>query len=71
LITSRDALVSRLTSVARRIAAVTRTVVGVPDYERYVKHMHSHHPECTPLTREEFVKDSLERRYSRPGNRCC
>jgi uncharacterized short protein YbdD (DUF466 family) len=54
-----------------RIAAVTRTVVGVPDYERYVNHMHSHHPECTPLTREEFVKDSLERRYSRPGTRCC
>ena len=66
-----DALVSRLTRVARQIAAVTRTVVGAPDYERYLRHMQSHHPGCTPLTRDDFVKDSLERRYSRPGTRCC
>ena len=50
---------------------VLRTVIGVPDYERYVRHMRARHPECALLTKDEFARMRLEARYSRPGSRCC
>jgi uncharacterized short protein YbdD (DUF466 family) len=54
-----------------RAACVIRRVIGVPDYERYVAHVRSAHPELTPLSREDFARDALARRYDRPGSRCC
>ena len=55
----------------RRVLKVVRTVIGAPDYDRYVQHMHAHHPECAVASRDEFMKQRLESRYSRPGARCC
>ena len=55
----------------RRAAAVVRRVVGVPDYETYLSHVRTRHPETTPMTREEFERVRLEDKYSRPGQRCC
>ena len=60
-----------VTSWFRRAARVVRTVVGAPDYDRYVAHMRDHHPECEPASRDEFMQQRLESRYSRPGARCC
>ena len=56
---------------AHRAAAVLRCVIGAPDYERYLAHASNRHPGTTPLTREEFARDALSRRYDRPGSRCC
>ncbi len=50
---------------------VVRTVIGVPDYTRYLNHMRARQPECSVLSKEEFAKMRLEARYSRPGSRCC
>ena len=58
-------------SAARRVLRVVRTVIGAPDYERYVEHMRAHHPDCALATRDEFMRQRLESRYSRPGSRCC
>ena len=55
----------------RRAAAVVRTVVGAPDYDRYVAHVRGAHPECQPMSRDEFMQQRMESRYSRPGSRCC
>jgi uncharacterized short protein YbdD (DUF466 family) len=55
----------------RHWLTVLRTVIGVPDYERYLRHMRARHPEALVLTRDEFVRHRLESRYSRPGSRCC
>jgi uncharacterized short protein YbdD (DUF466 family) len=55
----------------RRWIGVIRTVIGVPDYERYVRHVQAHHPETAPLSKAEFATLRLEARYSRPGSRCC
>jgi uncharacterized short protein YbdD (DUF466 family) len=52
-------------------ARVLRTAIGVPDYERYAAHMRARHPGMRLLTRDEFVRERLEARYSRPGARCC
>jgi uncharacterized short protein YbdD (DUF466 family) len=62
---------SRISAGLTRAAAVLRRVIGVPDYERYVAHMRATHPECAVMTAEEFARESMERRYSTPGSRCC
>ena len=52
-------------------ARTLRAVIGVPDYERYVAHVRRCHPGREPMTREAFVRERLEARYSKPGARCC
>jgi uncharacterized short protein YbdD (DUF466 family) len=46
-------------------------VIGAPDYERYLAHVARRHPDRTPLSRDDFARDALARRYDRPGSRCC
>jgi uncharacterized short protein YbdD (DUF466 family) len=60
--------VRRMLDVAGR---VLRAIIGAPDYERYLAHLESRHPGTLPLSREEFGRQRLESRYSRPGSRCC
>ncbi len=48
-----------------------RTIIGVPDYDRYRRHMEANHPGCAILSPAEFAKERLEARYSKPGSRCC
>ena len=55
----------------RRAGAVTRRVVGVPDYDGYLAHVQQRHPGTVPLSREEFERMRLDDKYSRPGQRCC
>jgi uncharacterized short protein YbdD (DUF466 family) len=54
-----------------RAACVVRRIIGVPDYERYVAPVREHHPGTEPLTEQEFIRQRLADRYSRPGTRCC
>jgi uncharacterized short protein YbdD (DUF466 family) len=63
--------VRRLAELLARVAGVVRRVIGAPDYERYLAHVRHAHARTTPLTREQFARDVLARRYDRPGNRCC
>ena len=53
------------------IARIVKTIIGVPDYERYVAHQRNAHPGCELLSREAFMRDRLEARYNRPGSKCC
>ena len=54
-----------------RAAWVIRRVLGAPDYERYLAHLHHAHPGTTPLPREEFLREAMARRLEKPGSRCC
>jgi uncharacterized short protein YbdD (DUF466 family) len=54
-----------------RVSYVVRRIVGVPDYESYVRHMRKHHREREPLSQREFVQQCWADKYSRPGHRCC
>jgi len=68
--TTRDIL--RVTrDRVERAACVVRRVIGVPDYDRYVAHVRAHHPGSEPMSRDEFVRQRLLDKYTRPGNRCC
>ena len=60
-----------LVDFVHRAATVVRCVIGAPDYERYLAHVAQRHPGCVPLTRDEFARDVLARRYDQPGSRCC
>ena len=58
-------------SLVARILAVVRRIVGVPDYDAYVAHVHAHHPGTEPLTQNAFLTKCWEDKYTKPGNKCC
>lgn len=62
---------ARVRRLARQAASIVRRIIGAPDYERYLAHMHARHPDRAPMTRGEFTAWSLSARYDRPGSRCC
>lgn len=62
---------SQLVVLVAGVARTLRAILGVPDYDRYLEHCHAHHPDALPMTRDQFAIDLLERKYSRPGTRCC
>ncbi len=62
---------SRLRTSIRAAGAVTRRIIGAPDYERYLAHLRQYHPGERPLSRQEFSRRRLEEKYSKPGARCC
>lgn len=61
----------RVRRLAWEARAVLLRVLGVPDYECYVAHMRAAHPHADPLTAEQFARERMELRYSRPGSKCC
>lgn len=54
-----------------RLVALVRRLIGVPDYETYLAHMHRKYPGCTPLDPETFEQERLTARYRSAGTRCC
>jgi uncharacterized short protein YbdD (DUF466 family) len=60
-----------IVAMCRQAAQVTRRVIGVPDYDRYLAHLRVHHPQAQPLARDEFIRQRQIDRYSKPGARCC
>ncbi|WP_311268912.1 CstA-like transporter-associated (seleno)protein [Sphingobium sp. WCS2017Hpa-17] len=55
--------------IARRTA---RLMVGLPDYDAYLRHMAVHHPDRPAMNRTEFFRDRQEARYGgKNGGRCC
>jgi uncharacterized short protein YbdD (DUF466 family) len=53
------------------VLAFLRAIIGAPDYERYLAHMRSAHPDEVPLTPRAFAAERMACRYDRPGARCC
>lgn len=66
-----DAGTFGLSDQVRRVARVIRTIIGAPDYDRYVAHVQKCHPGQRVMSRDEFAKARMESRYNQPGNRCC
>ncbi len=64
------AAVPRTRWLACAVAAL-RTVVGAPDYARYLAHQRAKHRDATPLSREEFARERERARYEGAGSRCC
>lgn len=67
----RSTLRSRLLDRFHAVRQGYLQVFGIPDYERYVAHMASHHPGEAVLSRREFYRRAIDRKYGRSGPRCC
>jgi uncharacterized short protein YbdD (DUF466 family) len=65
-----ETVIARTRFMARALAAL-RTILGVPDYARYLAHQRAKHPDATPLSREEFARERERARYEGTGSRCC
>jgi uncharacterized short protein YbdD (DUF466 family) len=55
----------------RRLVQTARLMVGVPDYEAYVRHLRQHHPERPVMRYEDFFRERQQARYRAGGGRCC
>jgi uncharacterized short protein YbdD (DUF466 family) len=56
----------------RYLAQSLRLMVGLPDYDAYLTHMHSTHPDQAPMTFEAFFRERQQARYGNGrAGRCC
>jgi len=51
--------------------AAARRIIGIPDYEAYIAHLRTRHPDQPIPTREAFFAERQRARYGRGGGRCC
>ncbi len=61
----------RAAELLSRAAWVLRRVIGAPDYDAYLAHCRRLHPDAPPLAHDDFLRERLTARYSKPGARCC
>ncbi|MGC3962973.1 MAG: YbdD/YjiX family protein [Rhodocyclaceae bacterium] len=60
-----------LARMGQYLGQAARALVGLPDYDTYVQHMRTTHPDRTPMTYEEFFRERQEARYSGGTGKCC
>ena len=55
-----------------RLRQMARMMVGVPDYDAYLRHMREAHPDRAPMDRVAFFRERQEARYGgKNGGKCC
>jgi uncharacterized short protein YbdD (DUF466 family) len=64
-------LLERVTSAWTLARDTARRAVGVPDYDAYLEHCRTHHPERAPMAYAEFFAERQQARYRGTGGRCC
>jgi uncharacterized short protein YbdD (DUF466 family) len=63
---------NRLSAGLRLLQLSLARACGTPDYDAYLRHECSHHPERTPLGYAEFFRARQDARYGAGGPpRCC
>jgi len=70
----RGATPRRLKALADKVVQLRRAmrqVIGAPDYETYLSRHNVIHRDVPPMTEDEFFRFAIERRYEKPGVRCC
>jgi uncharacterized short protein YbdD (DUF466 family) len=65
-------LFNDLSSVGKYLGQAARLMVGLPDYDTYVRHRRLLHAELPIMTEAEFIRNRQEARYGsgRSGG-CC
>ena len=46
-------------------------ILGMPDYQAYVRHLATCHPRCPVPTERQFFEEYLKARYEGGPTRCC
>lgn len=61
-----------MNTVLTTLRKAARLMVGMPDYDAYLRHMGDHHPGAPVMDRVTFFRDRQEARYGgKNGGRCC
>ena len=55
----------------RALCSTCRQIFGMPDYERYLAHAAERHPGRPVMSRAEYCRFAIDRRYGKGGMRCC
>lgn len=62
-------ILNTLATLARRTGHL---MVGLPDYDDYLRHMAARHPEAPVMDRVAFFRERQQARYGgKGGGRCC
>ncbi len=66
-------MLQNLAKMRRYLSQAARLMVGIPDYDNYVKHMRLCHPDKPIMNRKEFFLNRQKARYegTSHGGRCC
>lgn len=54
---------SKIATLWQRLQQSFRLMVGVPDYQTYLTHMQTHHPDLTPMDVKTFYRYCVDARY--------
>ena len=60
-----------LSKLGKYLGQAARLMVGLPDYDTYVAHVKTTHPERPVMSYEEFFRERQEARYNGGTGRCC
>ncbi|MFB2539691.1 MULTISPECIES: YbdD/YjiX family protein [unclassified Acinetobacter] len=65
----------KIAVIWQRLQQSFRLMVGVPDYETYLEHMRTHHPDMTPMDEKTFHQHCIDSRYPSANGKvrrmCC
>ena len=64
----------RVRFVCEMVVQTARLMVGVPDYQTYVTHRQTQHPDLPVMSYEEFFRERQDARYAIGKGRfrgCC
>ena len=64
-------LPAKLHAFWRKAVQTARLAIGVPDYDIYVAHMRTHHPERSVMSYAEFFDERQRKRYGNGRTGCC
>ncbi len=67
-------LLRSVRNLAKGLASTARLMVGVPDYDAYVRHRQAMHPGEAVMSYDEFFRERQASRYGSNGgkiSRCC
>jgi len=60
-----------LARMGEYLGQAARMMVGLPDYDTYVQHVRTTHPDRTPMTYDEFFRERQEARFGGSTGKCC
>ena len=69
-----DGTVARARLVCELVSKTAHLMIGIPDYQTYVRHREIYHPSEPIMTYEEFFRERQEARYALRKGRfrgCC
>jgi uncharacterized short protein YbdD (DUF466 family) len=69
-----ESVAGRVRFVCEMVTKTARLMVGVPDYDAYVAHRRTTHPDLPVMTYEEFFRERQSARYDVGKGRfrgCC